>query len=176
MPIQRLLIFTIISTLLFGCGAPFSPYNFSVSNLGISKRKIDADIRSTTVSFSNPNEKTGDLSGGWEEIAPLWQSALIEALNKKAIFQDDASKKANVVVKILKIDLPTAGASITVDITARYELLDRKTGEIIFTQDISSKGTTPFGYSLSAINRSRESINRAVQDNIKQFLIALEQS
>ena len=161
---------------MFGCGAPFSPYYFSVPNLGISKKKIDADIRSTTVSFASPNEKTGDLSGGWDEIAPLWQSALIEALNKKAIFLDSASRKENIVVKILKIDLPTAGASITVDITARYELLDRKTGEIIFTEDISSSGTTPFGYSISAANRSRESINRAVQNNIKQFLIALELS
>ncbi len=176
MAIQRLLIVTFISTFLFGCGAPLGPYNFSASNLGISKKKIDADIRSTTVSFASPDEKTGDLSGGWEEIAPLWQSALIEALNKKAIFRDDASRKVNIVVKILKIDLPTAGASITVDIAARYELLDRKTGETIFIQDISSSGTTPFGYSLSAINRSRESINRAVQNNIKQFLITLEQT
>jgi hypothetical protein len=110
-----------------------------------------------------------------EQMVPqLWQTALIEALNKMTIFQDDATKKVNVSVKILKLNPPGAGASMTTETAARYEITDRKTGDIIFTQDIASSGTTPFDHAFLGVTRARESINRAVQNNISQFLQALE--
>lgn len=91
-----------------------------------------------------------------------------------AIFQDDAAKKVNISVKILRLDIPGAGASMTTETAARYEIMDRKTGDIIFTQDIPSSGTTPWDHAFLGIARVRESINRAVQNNITQFLQALE--
>lgn len=104
----------------------------------------------------------------------LWQTALVEALNQMAIFDDDANKKVSISVKILKLDLPGAGASMTTHTAARYQIIDRKTGGIIYTQDIEASGTTPFDYAFMGVIRARESINRSVQNNISLFLRALE--
>jgi hypothetical protein len=174
MKIQHLFISALAAVLLSGCGS-VPPLNFSVPNVGVSQKKIDAEMKSMTVTIARPDEKTGELPVGMEQMVPqLWQTALTEALNKMAIFQDDASKKVNVSVKILKLAPPGAGASMTTDTAARYEITDRKTGDIIFTQDISASGTTPFDYAFLGVARARESINRAVQNNITQFLQALE--
>lgn len=163
-----------IAVLLVGCGS-IPPLNFSVPNVGVAHKKIDAELKSMTVTVARPDEKTGDLPPGMETIVPpLWQTSLTEALNKMVIFQDDATKKVNVSVKILKLNIPNGGASMTTETAARYEIIDRKTGDIIFTQDIASSGTTPFDYAFMGVARQRESINRAVQNNITQFLQALE--
>lgn len=53
------------------------------------------------------------------------------------------------------------------EVVARYEIVDRATGDIIFVRDIESSGTAPV--SLGAA-RLQESINRAVQNNIARFL------
>jgi len=166
-------------TLLFvvflsGCGS-IPPLNFSVPNVGVSQKKIDAEMKSMTVTIARPDEKTGDLPVGMEQMVPqIWQTSLTESLNKMAIFQDDSAKKVNVSVKILKLDVPGAGFSMTTSTAARYEIMDRKSGDLIFSQDIASSGTTPVDYAFMGVARARESINRAVQNNITQFLQALE--
>lgn len=174
MKYRSLFVAAITAVLLSGCGA-IPPLNFSVPNVGVSQRKIDAEMKSMTVTIARADEKTGDLPVGMEQMVPqLWQTALTEALNKMAVFQDDATKKVNISVKILKLNVPGAGAAMTTETAARYEITDRKTGDIIFTQDISASGTTPFDYAFMGVARARESINRAVQNNITQFLQALE--
>jgi len=166
-------------TLLFvvflsGCGS-IPPLNFSVPNVGVSQKKIDAEMKSMTVTIARPDEKTGDLPVGMEQMVPqIWQTSLTESLNKMAIFQDDSAKKVNVSVKILKLDVPGAGFSMTTSTAARYEIMDRKSGDLIFSQDIASSGTTPVDYAFMGVARAKESINRAVQNNITQFLQALE--
>lgn len=174
MKIQNLLITSLAAILLSGCES-IPPLNFSVPNVGISKQKIDAEMRSMTVTIARPDEKTGELPVGMEQMVPqLWQTALTEALNKMVIFQDDATTKVNLAVKILKLEVPGAGASMTTETAAKYEIIDRRTGSVIFIQDISSSGVVPFNHSFLGIARARESINRAVQNNITQFLQALE--
>lgn len=175
MKIHHFFVVAIATVLLSGCGATIPPLNFSVPNVGVSQKKIDAEMKSMTVTIARPDEKTGNLPVGMEQMVPqLWQTALTEALNKMTIFQDDATKKVNLSVKILKLDPPGAGASMTTETAARYEIMDRKTGDVIFTQDIASSGTTPFDHAFLGLTRARESINRAVQNNITQFLQALE--
>lgn len=174
MKLQHLFVMAITAAILSGCGS-IPPMNFSVPNVGVSQKKIDAEMKSMTVTIARPDEKTGDLPVGMEQMVPqLWQTALTESLNKMAIFQDDATKKVNLSVKILKLNVPGGGFSFTTETTARYEIMDRKTGDLIFSQDISSSGTTPLDYAYLGIARQRESINRAVQNNITQFLQSLE--
>ncbi|OQW86020.1 MAG: UDP-N-acetylglucosamine acyltransferase [Rhodoferax ferrireducens] len=165
---------TLLAVLLSACGS-IPPLNFSVPNVGVSQKKIAAEMKSMTVTIARPDEKTGDLPVGMEQMVPqLWQTSLTESLNKMAIFQDDASRKVNVSVKILKLEVPGAGFSMTTTTAARYEIMDRKTGDLIFSQDVSSSGVTPADYAFMGVARARESINRAVQNNITQFLQALE--
>ena len=171
---QYLVLIAAIAILISGC-APIPPLNFSVPNVGLSQRKIDAEMKSLTVTIARPDEKTGNLPVGMEVIVPqLWQTALIEATNKMAIFQDDAKMKVNVSVQIRKLNIDQAGIEFATEAGARYEIMDRKSGDVIFTQEINSVGTVPFGFSAIGIARQRESINRAVQNNITQFLQSLE--
>jgi type IV pilus biogenesis protein CpaD/CtpE len=159
---------------LAGCqSAP--PINFSVPNVGYSTKKIDAELKSMTVGIARADEKTGELPAGMEVLIPqLWQTSLQESLNKMAVFNDDASTKINLSVKILKLDIPSGGINFTTETAARYEILDRKTGAIIYTQDISSTGEVPFDYAFAGATRQREAINRSVRNNITQFLQALQ--
>jgi len=161
--------------LLTACAQGVPPLNFSVPNVGPSRVHIPAEVKSITVSMARPDEQTSrPLRAGNETIAPYWKAAIEEALNKMVIFQDDAPKKVSLSVKVLKIDTPTAGISMTTDVGARYEILDRGNGAVIFTTDINTRGTTPGDFAFLGLARARESVNRAVQNNILQFLQALE--
>jgi len=166
------IFFTILC--LSGCVPVLPPLNFSVPNVGVTRNKIDAELKSLTVSVARPDEKTGLLPNGIEHQVPeLWSVAITEALNKMAVFQDDSTKKITISVKILKL-APQGLSTITTETSARYEIIDRKNGDIIFTSDITSTGVTPGDYAFVGNVRLRESINRAVQNNISLFLQALD--
>lgn len=170
---RKLFASLVIIAGLTGCQS-MPPVNFAVSNVGYSEKKVDAELKAITVSLASPEEKTGDLPAGAEVAAPLWQAALQDAINRMAIFRDDSEKRVNLSVKILAIDMPAFGASMTTKSAARYELIDRANGDIIFTQDIAADGVVPFDYAFMGVVRARESLNRSVQQNIAQFLQALE--
>ena len=93
-----------------------------------------------------------------------------------AIFKDDSPKKVSLAVKILKFQ--TISAFPVAHTSARYEIIDRSDGSIIFTTDISTSGEGPFNFDPFADDpigsRSIDGINRSVQKNIIQFLQALE--
>jgi hypothetical protein len=169
------LVFLLIMLGALGGCAANPPMNFSVPNVGVSHTKLDADLKSLTVSLARPDEKKGDIPAWTQSLVPaLWQTALMDALNHMTIFRDDASRKINLSVKVLALDIPSMGASFTTKTIARYEIIDRATGDIIYTQNIAASGTVPAGYAFAGVIRARESINRSVQNNITQFLQALE--
>lgn len=163
----------VLAFFLTGC-ASVPPLNFSVPNVGVSNKKIDAEMKSITVSLARPDEQKGDIQAGMEGVPPLWKSSLEESLNRMAIFKDNSENKVSLSVKVLALDIPSFGVTFTTKTIARYELINRADGSIIYTQDISSSGTVSPGYAFAGIVRARESINRAVQNNITQFLQALE--
>jgi hypothetical protein len=165
------------------------PVNFSVPNIGVSSTKLDAELKSLTISVARPDEATGEIRPSplvrpYGEFQPypislytgLWKTALEEAFNRMAIFKDDSPKKVSLAVKILKFDPRFA----TTHTSARYEIIDRSDGSIIFTTDIITSGEGPFkldplcnlGCSLGS--RAVDGINRSVQNNINQFLQVLE--
>ncbi len=166
-------IMILTALLLTGCGS-IPPLNFSVPNVGPSKHKINAELKSLTVTLARPDEAKGDLPFGIETITPMWKESLEEALNRMALFNDDASKKVSISVKILAIDAPSAGITFPTTAKAQYELLDRGTGAIIYSEIIESTGETPMDFAFMGVARSRESINRSVQNNIAKFLMSVE--
>ena len=152
------------------------PVNFSVPNIGVSSTKLDAELKSLTISVARPDEATGEIDPGIAVHTGLWKTALEEVFNRMAIFKDDSPKKVSLAVKILKFDPRFA----TTHTSARYEIIDRSDGSIIFTTDIITSGEGPFkldplcnlGCSLGS--RAVDGINRSVQNNINQFLQVLE--
>ena len=158
-----------------GCiGTKRLPVNFSAPNIGVSSTKLDAELKSLTVSIARPDEDAGEIDPGIGTHTGSWKTALEEAFNKMAIFKDDSPRKVTLAVKILKFDTPSFGAGMTTHTSARYEIIDRSDGSIIFTTDISTTGDVPFDYAFAARVRLLESINRSVQNNIIQFLQVLE--
>lgn len=156
-----------------GCAAP-PPVNFSVPDVGVSTKKIDAEVKAITVTLARPDEKKGDMPLGIESITNFWKESLQESLDRMAIFKDDSKNKVSIQVKILAFDIPSFGFEMSSKSIARYEIIDRNTGGIIYTQEFSSKGIVPVGHAFMGVTRARESINRAAQNNIKQFLQAIE--
>ena len=148
------------------------PVNFSAPNIGVSSTKLDAELKSLTVSVARPDEATGEIDPGIGVHTGLWKTSLEEAFNRMAIFKDDSPKKVSLAVKILKFQ--TISAFPAAHTSARYEIIDRSDGSIIFTTDISTTGDVPFDYAFAARVRLLESINRSVQNNIIQFLQVLE--
>ena len=171
---KKFLFAAIIAASLVGCTTN-PPLNFSVPNVGVSSKKIDGELKSLTVTLARPDEAKGKIPAqAQHEVPQMWQNALTEALNKMAVFSDDAPVKLSLSVKILAIDIPSFGASMTTKTVARYELIDRATGGIVYTQDVSASGEVPFNYAFAGVVRARESISRSAQNNIAQFLQALE--
>ena len=165
----------IVVLALGGCATvPPPPLNYSVPNVGISKKKHDAEVKSILVAIARPDEATGKLHSNMDKTPPLWKNALEEALNAMVIFSDEGSRKVNIVVRILRFEPPQPGGEMTTSTEARYEITDRKTGDILYTQNVASSGVVPFEYSIIGLTRMIESANRAVRNNITQFLQGLE--
>ena len=180
----------VLGSVLAGCAPPqLPPLNFSVPNIGLSARPLDAEVRSLTVTLGRPDELMGlidwehvdDTGGG--AITAAWQNALQEALDRTLIFRDGGSKRVSVAVKVLKLEFSRDWefTESSAEAVARYEVIDRTNGDIVYTQEIAASGAEPFGYEGLTMDaeyiselRIRESINRAVQNNISLFLQAAE--
>ncbi len=139
-----------------------------------STHKLDADLRAVSVSYAAPNEQTGEVPSNGEAIPELWERAVVEAINKSSMFDDESTKKVNLFVKIQELDPPMGGATMVTDTSAKYLLVNRKTGETLLEETITNKGVVSPGYAFSGAVRAKESINRAVQNNIQEFLKRLD--
>ncbi len=169
----RLALALVFTTLVAGCAAP-PPLNFSVPDVGFSTKKVNAEVKSITVTLARPDEKKGDMPMGIEGITNFWKESLQESLDRMAIFKDESKNKVSIQVKILAFDIPSFGLEMSSKSIARYEIIDRNTGGIVYTQEFSAEGVVPATHSFMGVTRARESINRAAQNNIKQFLQAIE--
>lgn len=185
--IKRAKFFLLIAFVLIasGCVPNIPPINFSPPNVGLSGQRINAEVKTLLVTLARPDEQVGEISTGMIEtsgmgpgtgnvITSVWQTSLQEALDRMLVFKDDAHKKLSIHVKVLELYMPAAGASFTTKSTARYEIIDRNNGDIVFTQDIQAEGTCPADYAFAGVIRARESVNRSVQNNITLFLQSLE--
>ncbi|WP_256344830.1 UDP-N-acetylglucosamine acyltransferase [Pseudomonas gingeri] len=169
----RIAIGALLITLLAGCSSA-PPLNFSVQDVSPSTHKLDADLRAVSVSYAAPNEQTGEVPSNGEAIPELWERAVVEAINKSSMFDDESTKKVNLFVKIQELDPPMGGATMVTDTSAKYLLVNRKTGETLLEETITNKGVVSPGYAFSGAVRAKESINRAVQNNIQEFLKRLD--
>lgn len=156
--------------LLSACAQGVPPLNFSVPNITPSSQKVDAEVKSITVALARADEQETVFEPGQETLTPIWKNGLEEALDKAAVFRDDAARKVSINVKILKTDIPPVGLSFTATTAALYTVTDRATGTPLFSERIETAGTTPTGFSFLGVARAREAVNRAVQANIASFV------
>lgn len=171
--LKKILSFSVLCFALAGCTAA-PPVDFTVEEVGIIDNRKDAELRSLTVGYAS--QKQQKTVQGNHEVPPLWKEALQDALNRSLAFTDDASKKVNLSVRIIELDTPEFGASMTTKTAAIYEIVDRKTGDLLFAETIESEGVVPMNYAFVGYVRAIESLNRAVRNNIADFINRLDNS
>ena len=167
------LILTLSIFLCSGC-TTIPPVDFTVQDVGVVKNRKDAELVSLTVGFA-PQAQQGKVEAN-ATIPPIWKEALIDAINRSLVFRDEMDTKVNVSVRITEFDVPAGGASMTTKVSAIYEIVDRESGDLLFTQKISSEGVVPFDYAYLGAARAVESWNRAVRNNIADFINTLDGS
>lgn len=171
--IFRFIAAAIFLTSVVGCTS-VPPVDFTVQDVGMVSNRKDAEMKSLTVGFapqSQQHKVEADAS-----IPPVWKEGLQDAINRSLIFTDDASTKVNVSVRITEFDVPAGGISMTTSVGAIYEVVDRATGDLLFAEEIMTEGVVPAGYAFAGRVRAVESWNRAVRNNIADFIKILEQA
>lgn len=177
--LRQLLIGTVIIALLSGC-ASAPPISFLPDNIPPSKTKLNAEIRSISVSIAQENESFGECQVGFfgnqyeQSFKTAFKEALEEAIVRSTLFKDNSELKAALMAKVMKFESPMAGINFDTEAIIRYELLDRASGETLFFKDVVSNGSVDFNHAFVGAIRFAEARNRAMQSNIKNLLTEFE--
>ena len=152
------------------CSPP--PLQFVPANVSISQHKIDAALVSTVVTLAPKAEAKGkvDIAGSEADVTELWKSALDDTLLRTAVFRDSSPRRLTLTVKILKLS-KTGVLGFGVDSAAKYELIDRNTGDVVYSKEVDSVGRAS---DYVGVDRVRKAVSRSVQENITEFLRQLE--
>ena len=159
--------------LLGGCTS-VPPVDFTVQDVGPVSNRKNADLKSLTVGFAPQSQQSKVEANA--SIPPVWKEGLQDAINRSLLFRDDGERKVNLSVRITEFDIPSAGVSMKTKVSAIYEIVDRGTGDLLFAEKVTSEGVVPFDYAFVGVVRMVESWNRAVRNNIADFLNLLEQA
>ncbi len=152
------------------------PFNFAVQDVRPSPSSLPEDLRSITVTLAHPYEKTGPLPPRSDIVVEPMKEALTDAIDHAAIFQDDTPVHVNLAATVLKLRLPSPGFTMKTGMDCRYVLIDRSTVAELFSTIVASAGDVSMDFSWSGRIRVKESVNRAVQNNIATFLQQVEAS
>ena len=173
------IVFIITITLLSGCATQAPTLDFVPKDVLPSGSKVDYELKSISVSIAQDGERVGETQVGLfgnqyeSTFRQSFKDALEEALAKSAIFNDLSSRKLSLSAKILQFETPSFSTTFNTKMNVRYQLLDRSTGKLIFTRDITSMGEVPFDYAFIGAIRYTEARNRSVRENVSQFLSSL---
>lgn len=170
---------------LSACATQLPPVDFGVGAVGTSHHKINAELKTVTVQVAPKNtqkgkvaiqllESAGTQMSSGQGIVSAWQNSLQDAMARNAIFNDSSTTKLSLSVTVLKLDVPSFGAEFETETIARYELINRSNGDIVFSSDVASKGSCAMSEAFMGLIRARTAACNSVRENIKQFLRELE--
>ena len=165
---------------LVGCATPMPPLEFTPHEVNASPKKQNAELKTISISVAQEGEKFGETLVGFggneyeQSFKATFKSALEESLARAAIFNDLSSRKISLSAKILKFETPGVSSSFETEMIVRYQLIDRATGEVIYSKNISALGSVPFSYAFVGAIRFTEARNISVRENIKHLIANLE--
>ena len=167
MKLKKIIIIGVTILAIAGC-TTMPPADFGLKEVQIAENRQDAEMVNLDVSYVPVSRgvkiETNHL------VPPAWETALSDAIYRSLLFEDVSENKVSISVRISHFDLPAAGFEMVSDCAAIYEIMDRATGEVVFTQEISSQGRTPIDFAFAGIIRVQESINRCARENISSFI------
>ena len=169
--IKNNLIYASLIILLGSACNTIPPLDMTLTSVPDVDQK-ELELKSVTVGYvAKTRSVTLDTN---HLVPPAWETALEDAINRSLIFGDDKERNITISVRINHFDIPAAGFAMTSDCGAIYEIMDRSNGDIIFTTDVRTNGTTPVDYAFAGVIRVQESMNRCVRNNIGTFLNRLD--
>ncbi len=164
------------STALLVGGCVDAPPTFS-PNVAEARVRLAGSIGTVTASVDPAAQAAGDVRMvvGNDPIPALWQRGLASALGQSRLL-DGSARVLDVTVTIYKMRPPNTGATIDTPARARYQLVDAKSRAVVFETVVDSDGHVAAGENFLGVVRIRDSIDRAVQGNIKQFIEKLSKT
>ena len=163
--------------LLSGCTPSF---NFSTQDITLSQQKLNLDLTEITITIPSeePLKTIKFEECSKEDVSsnfiPSWGVSLVDALKKSKIFTRPTTKKVNLLVTILEIDMPFFATDVTTKVSSNYKLIDDVTKVTLYDDTVKTEATIPWNYSFFGYERGLESVNRAVQKNISTFISNLQ--
>lgn len=107
---------------------------------------------------------------GAEAIPILWRGATEAAISQSQVFDGQGDQKYDVIVTILVMKPPREGLTIKTPAKARYDVINAETRKIVFSTEVETVGRVAFGDNFVGMTRIKDSIDRATQSNIIEFL------
>ena len=162
-----------------GCATQAPTLDFVPKDVLPTGKKIDYELKNITVSVAKEDERKGETQVGLlgnqyeNSFRQSFKDAIEEAISKSAIFNDNSQRKLTLTAKVLQFETPSVSISFETKFMVRYQLLDRSTGKLVFTRDISSMGSVTFDHAFMGAIRYTEARNRSVQSNVEQFIASL---
>lgn len=172
------LLFAIV--FMAGCSTPMPTLEFTPTNVSPAGRKIDADLKSISISIAQEKEKLGETQVGLggnvyeQSFKSAFKMALEEGLARSAVFNDLSSRKVSLSAKVLKFHSPSMAVNFKTEMIVRYELISRESGKILFSKDLSSFGEVPYTYAFVGATRCTEARNISVRENVKTLISEME--
>jgi hypothetical protein len=159
--------------------------SFNVPDVSPAKSRVDAEVKSINVRLAPPERRTKDIKATLFEnpefggatgtaITDQWKLAIQDALDRKLFFRDDGSHKLTLSVEILSLTAPPVSLDRFTETDARYELTDRSSGTIVWEMTVHSEAKTSVSEVTYGVHGLRASTNKMIQNNIAEFLTALE--
>ena len=167
---------------LLGCATPMPTLEFTPTDVVPSGKKVDADLKSISISIALEKERLGETQVGVggnvyeQSFKTALKTALEEGLARSAVFSDLSTRKVSLAAKVLKFQTPGAGINFKTEMIVRYELIDRNNGKIVFSENVTSLGSVPGMYAFVGATRFTEARNVTVRENVKNLISKLEQT
>ena len=168
---NKIFLATLVALIISGCTS-VPPIDFTVQDVGMVSQRKNAELKSLTVGYATQVQQKKVQSG--YAIPGIWKEALTDALNRSLVFRDGSDQTVNLSVRITEVDTPEMGFAMTTKVSAIYEIIDRNTGDLLMAEEVRSEGVVPMDYAFMGVTRAVESLNRAVRNNIAEFISRLE--
>lgn len=164
----------VLSLLLGACATPkYEPINLTPDNITQSARQIDAEVKAINVSPAASDQQTGEV-----KVAPdflrIWKDSLQVSLDRAAIFKDDSKRKVSVEGLVKKFDFNPTGLSNELFVEVTYRVIDRNSRAVLFEKSTQTTAKMDSSEVWVANERLRRIWNRATQESIRQFVVALD--
>ena len=135
---------------------------------------LDAELKLVSVVIADQSYQTGNVKIN-ATIPLLWRDALQTAVEQAGVFKDDSARKVSILATIKKFDSNSVGFANKAEVEAEYILINRSDGKELFKKDIITSADRGIGEEWKARARLINVWNMATQENIRQFLTALQQ-